>query len=163
MFTNKVENCEPILHEIGCLEGSGTAQSGTKPEKPLTGVLGGLMHKHYVEAGSIRSMVLNIRNHWRKGKLDEEMASAWKPGTTMDAASMQLFVKRIIGGSYRERLEQRQITGEWIVYVRENGINYYLTLGRHGKDAEILKHIQLCAAELAQLEYFKTRYSPCVP
>jgi hypothetical protein len=45
----------------------------------------------------------------------------------------QLAHEMVVGG-YSRRAGERRLTGEFIVYERnENGQNYYLTLGSHGE------------------------------
>jgi hypothetical protein len=34
-------------------------------------------------------------------------------------------------GALRERESQNKLTGEWIVFAKHNGQNYYLTIAKH--------------------------------
>jgi hypothetical protein len=44
------------------------------------------------------------------------------------------------------------LTGEFIVYAAYEGINYYLTLGKHGEYGHIAERIRACAAEFPFLD-----------
>jgi hypothetical protein len=35
---------------------------------------------------------------------------------------------------YMQKMRDRTVTGEWIVFRKHNGMNYYLTLGNHTED-----------------------------
>jgi hypothetical protein len=60
LFTMEAIDIEPILREIGCLEGimpakqSSTKSASTLNREPVKGPF----HKHYIEAGSMNSMIL---------------------------------------------------------------------------------------------------------
>ena len=46
-------------------------------------------------------------------------------------------------GLYAERSRDQRLTGEWIVYARHEGRNYYLCLARHDEeDATIFDRIK---------------------
>jgi hypothetical protein len=47
---------------------------------------------------------------------------------------------------------QRKLTGEWVVFANQDGVNYYLTLGTHKKEDEaIWRRCKACAAEFPDL------------
>jgi hypothetical protein len=52
---------------------------------------------------------------------------------------------------YKERSGAQALTGEWIVYAKHNGRNYYLTLGAHGDDQRILQRVRACCDEFPKL------------
>jgi hypothetical protein len=60
LFTMEAIDIEPVLREIGYLEGIIPAkQSSTKPASSLDREpVKGPFHKHYIEAGSTNSMIL---------------------------------------------------------------------------------------------------------
>jgi predicted RNA-binding Zn-ribbon protein involved in translation (DUF1610 family) len=44
---------------------------------------------------------------------------------------------------YEFRARRKQMTGEWIVYQKYEGKNYYLTLGLHADDGTTYNHVKL--------------------
>lgn len=133
-----------ILDEIGGLEGApGSKPSLTKPatrfrHKPLKG----LWHKHFMQPSYICK---NLDNHWtpeRLGKLAGEPQTTW--------------TYRIFMDGYRDRSRNRALTGEWIVFAKKEGANYYLTLGRHGDDQKIWHRCLTCAREFGEITLLKT-------
>jgi hypothetical protein len=53
---------------------------------------------------------------------------------------------------YRERSQSGEITGEWIIFARQNDVNYYLTLGSHTEGDEAIRQRVLdCCAEFPNL------------
>ena len=66
------------------------------------------------------------------------------------------FSKRFVEG-YLQRGNERDLTGEWIVFAKQDGVNYYLTLGTHKKedgerdDEAIWRRCKACATEFPGL------------
>jgi hypothetical protein len=50
-----------------------------------------------------------------------------------------------------ERANDGRLTGEWIVFAKQDGVNYYLTLGVHQDDEAIWRRCKACAAEFPDL------------
>jgi hypothetical protein len=127
-----------ILDEIGALEGApGAKPSNTKQPKRLKyKPLKGLWHKHFMQPAYIYE---NIKNHWAKRL--EELA---------DCPAENLAHKIVLSG-YTDRSTKHALTGEWIVFAKHDGINYYLTLGRHGDDQQAWDRCRDCAQEFSEL------------
>jgi hypothetical protein len=139
-----------VLHEIGQLEGSDPPRHlGTKPAEPLKSDLQGLMHKHYKES-SLASFVQNQNNYWnsevtrrKRAKIMSEFARDGDAGK---------FVHRVVLGAHKDRHLAREVTGEWIIYVKVSGANHYLTLATHNEPSEAIKErVRSCFAEFPEL------------
>jgi hypothetical protein len=122
-----------ITDEIRRLE-TGSDNSFTKPptqfrREPLKG----LWHKHYFAANFV---VQNLENSWGKSGLNgvlEEVINALPSGATgKDFAST--LVHGYFEKSLEARSENKKVTGEWIVYAKYQGENYYLCMGSHNAD-----------------------------
>jgi hypothetical protein len=120
------------------LEG-GPRQSQTKPAEQFTRRrLKGLWHKHFFQPGYIGK---NLKNHWTDERLRE----------ALDAQMSIAEVTHHLGG-HTARAGAAKLTGEWIIFAKQDGISYYLTLGRHGDDEAIWRRCKACAPEFLQLE-----------
>ncbi|TOB14942.1 hypothetical protein CGK10_24165 [Vibrio parahaemolyticus] len=122
-----------IIDEIRYLE-TGSDKSFTKPptqfrRKPLKG----LWHKHYFAANFV---IPNLENCWGKSGLNgvlEEVFNELPSGSTgKDFASA--LVHEHFEKSLETRSENKKVTGEWIVYAKYEGKNYYLCTGIHSVD-----------------------------
>jgi hypothetical protein len=143
------ENIFAILDEIGALEGApGSRPSRTKPgERFEHPPLKGLWHKHYQQM-SVSSLATNLRNQWGRKRLDKLIREHFQSGQDIppDIMAGRLAHDAVHGG-YTERRAASKLTGEWIVYARHEGANYYLTLGAHGDDDAIATRVRGCASE----------------
>lgn len=123
-----------ILEELKALEGQPNFAPPTKPpaqftEKPLEG----MWHKHFFSA---RFVPQNIATHMNKRKVAETV------NRIMDPAKSPVVTKELIRelsdavtqDALKERVSQGKLTGEWIVFAKHNGQNYYLTLASHPSD-----------------------------
>ncbi|MDD5214050.1 MAG: hypothetical protein PHQ03_00740 [Methylococcales bacterium] len=106
-----------ILHQNFCPEKPDTyfkrgSSSATKDETQFTkknSPLKGLWHKHYFDNNN-DFLNQNIENEKRKHKILEN--------------SLKLV-------SMLSRISEQAVTGEWIIFKKENNINTYLCLAKH--------------------------------
>ena len=94
--------------------------------------LRGLWHKHYFQASFIPR---NLLDETIQMERDGRWKALFEPHygkyvhEFIDQLSYQMVVE-----AYERRVQDRRMTGEFIVYERlADGSNYYLTLGRHGE------------------------------
>lgn len=144
---NATANIFPIFAEIATLEGAQRSRpSQTKPPAQFTGKwLKGLWHKHYSQAHFMRK---NLQNHWTPKRVAEMLKEADKvPMTSLEQRVMDLSY-RLVSQGYLDRANEPGLTGEWIVYARQDGVAYYLTLANHTEgDEAIWRRCQACAGE----------------
>lgn len=134
--TNGIDPAQ-VIEEIRALEG-GRASLQTKAESQFTGKhLKGLWHKHFMPAlPSV--MAHNIMNHLGKNgtrKIVEEVLNPEK-GPVVTKEMLDELSHRIVIGSMEGRASQEKLTGEWIVFAKENGANYYLGVWSHNAGDE---------------------------
>lgn len=144
----RTQNILAILDEVGALEGATfSRQSSTKRETRFKRPpLKGLWHKHYRQSG-LATLYINLLNHWNDDRLDrlEREQGQSGPANPEDAAG-KLIHDMVLGGD-AARSAAREVTGEWIVFARHEGANYFLTLGKHGDDDAVAARVSACAAE----------------
>lgn len=125
-----------VLDEIDYLEGL-RCTSKTKPQKQFRREpLFPFWHKHFFSA---RNLIANVMVRWNMSgggnndlqKLIDEIAE--KYGDNPEVWPNQL-VRHLVDGGFEERLV-RGLTGDWLVYAKHDGINYYLDLATHQEGA----------------------------
>lgn len=125
---------EKVVEEVLALEG--LAASKTKRESQFTQdpLLKGLWHKHYMQAKYISRNCLNEIRH-RLPSLIREIGANSK--SHEEFAALIAHEASIV--AYEKRHSKGKLTGEWIVFAKHCGKNYYLTLARHDDPPETIK------------------------
>jgi hypothetical protein len=147
-----------IVDEIKALEGLGPSL-GTKPASMFHGQrLNGLWHKHFMPS-HLNVAATNILNHLdndRGRSLVEEILDPNKsPIVTKEM--IEELSHRIVWDSLTQRAEQGKLTGEWIVYAKEQDGNYYIGIWTHNAgDEKIAETIEtICVPQFPFLsKYF---------
>lgn len=146
-------NPAKIIHEIECLEGI-RERSNLKPasrfeRKPA---LRGLWHKHYFEDG-LPSMAKNLRKGiaklglpWLKQQVAESHSSGKERFLTEQDCTR--IVHDVVVENWQRLIERSALTGEWLIFVKHEGKNYYLCMGKHGGDEMLRSQIDaICLKE----------------
>ena len=133
-----------VLDEIDALEGIGPRMSTKSADQFRRKPLHPLFHKHFFTA---RYVPQNIFSRWgvhNGGNQDlNEVINqvAEEFGDDPDAWPDALAYKYVME-AFWDRLSAKRLTGEWIIFARHEGENYYLGVSTHakgGKESEQLK------------------------
>jgi hypothetical protein len=149
-----------VLREISDLE-TGAGASQTKPAAEFRrDPLKGLWHKHFFSA---RFVPQNIANGLRGGaleKLVDEVLDANK-SEPVTADMIAELSRRAVHEPLENRADQNTLTGEWIVFAKHGGQNYYLCLNTHrAGDQMIMDRIRThCTRDFPFLDALKTAQS----
>jgi hypothetical protein len=147
-----------VERETGYLEGH-HGRTATKRAEPFSknGILHGFMHKHFYVPG-YDHLGVNALQAWKLNdpkskKLDHLVSRVrkrygeLKNPDTVEEFSRELALGVVYGaGGVNERLSGSG-TGDWIVYVTQEGKNYYLCIAKHGEDDFILETIKRCCVD----------------
>lgn len=131
-----------VLDEIEILERTRSTRSRTKTEKRLRyGELAGLYHKHWTQASF---MPVNLKNEAEKNgemrilrALRRTFEDGEYDGKILGDDQAKAIAHELIISAYEDRTrgsekgQNGSLTGQWIVYAKHGGANYYLTLGLH--------------------------------
>jgi hypothetical protein len=122
--------------EIKALE-SGEANGLKPPIQSRHLPLKGLWHKHYMQP-SLRSAALNVQHGLKEfgipffqQKIRE--AEAAEELRFVSPEHVKPIVTDLVEGNWKRLQAADKITGEWIVFAKYNGENYYLALATHDK------------------------------
>jgi hypothetical protein len=110
---------------------TGNSSTGTKPESPFKHEpLRGLWKKHYFSAHFVGK---NIQNHFSGSKLDRFIREVLDPekSPVVTREMIEEFAHRFANEPLERRAEAQKLTGEWIIFAKHGGQNYYLCLATH--------------------------------
>lgn len=116
-----------VLDEIGRMQGTWPGKPLGEPAQFRHEPLAGLWKQHFFEA---RNLVRNLMNEARTAESDKAFQKI-ADAINRDEKPKEGIHDLIIGGHQR-RAQTGTLTGEWIVYARDDdGKNYFLTLAKH--------------------------------
>jgi len=139
LLYNQMHGINPfqIVDEIRALEQSEIA-TRTKPAAEFSRPpLQGLWHKHFFSA---QFVARNIRTHLSGGKLTklvEEIFDVKKSPVVTEDMVKELS-HRVTAESIKQRADDGKLTGEWIVFAKHGGKNYYLCLATHNDRDQLI-------------------------
>jgi hypothetical protein len=119
-----------ILRAIGDLE-RGEQRSGIKPPTQFKNMpLKGLWHQHYFSA---RFLPKNIHLELGKTGVEKLVNEVMDPAksTKITPEMIKELAHRVIHEPLETRSARKKLTGEWIIYLRVEGKNYYLCCNTH--------------------------------
>ncbi|SFK71680.1 hypothetical protein [Caulobacter sp. UNC279MFTsu5.1] len=157
MYTGTLDTLPAkIIHEMRALEGTAPPLGTLKQEAfSKKGILRGLYKKHYLlGAGSSVPMNVSLELKNNPERLREIVMSQWNPSTAdLAPEAVAARIANGVTGLYLERKNRKKLTGEWIIYAKHGGKNYYLTLARHDEgDENILERVtDYCVGEFPWL------------
>lgn len=125
-----------VIVELRALEGKGS--SFTKPATEFRGKhLRGLWHKHFLPPLP-SAMAHNITNQLGKDGLRQLVEEVMDPriSETFTKEMLDELTKRVVNDSFLQRADDNRLTGEWIVFAKEGGQNYYLGIWPHTQGDE---------------------------
>ena len=167
LHLERIDGVDPwqVVAEIKHLEELAPSQQ-TKPASQFTRLpLKGLWHKHFMPAlPSV--MAHNIVNYFGENGLkhlvDEVIDPRKSPVVTKEM--IEELSHRVVVESLERRGAAGRLTGEWIVFAKENGQNFYLCVCSHKTgDESIASSIKACAVEFPFLsKYVPTTLIDCV-
>ncbi|WP_375762450.1 hypothetical protein ACE10W_37115 [Bradyrhizobium sp. B025] len=123
-----------VLHEIGSLEGLRPATRAKPPQQFKHAPLAPLWHKHFF---SPRHLLRNIGERWNLARgagnrdLDVALSEIAAQHGDDPAKWPSVLVHRLNVGGLEERAHAQRLTGDWIIFAKRDGENYYLDLATH--------------------------------
>ena len=130
-----------IIDEVRALEDF-TQRSRTKPATQFAHPpLKGFWHKHFFSA---RFIPQNILTHLGSKGLEKIIREEMELGQKVTTETIAKISDRVVYDSVDARSSMNKLTGEWIVFAKHNGQNYYLCVATHDTgDAEIYRQLEL--------------------
>jgi hypothetical protein len=142
-----------IVAEIKALEG-GPQTVGTKPATEFTKEpLKGLWHKHFFSAHFVAHNLLNQLAGGRLKALVEKVLDP-KKHSIITAELINEISHEVATGTFEKREAQGKLTGEWIVFAKHGGQNYYLCLSTHNAGDQVI-YAQIKSACFHQFPFLR--------
>lgn len=141
-----------ILESVKELE-TGETPTGVKPATQFTRApLRGLWHKHFFAARFLaHNMILGLR----KNGVRDIVESAMHPskGNVVTREMIEEVAHRVTHEPLEARDAAGKLTGEWIVFARRGGKNYYCCIAGHefGDEAIFEKVVTLAAKDFPDI------------
>jgi hypothetical protein len=122
-----------VLHEIDVLEGLASNSSTKQAAQFRRPPLHPFWHKHFSTA---RHLIRNMGERWGLGysgnrelaAMIEKVAADY--GDQPDVWPKRLAHQLVLGG-IEDRAAARRMTGDWIIFAKHQGRNFYLGLATH--------------------------------
>ena len=158
-----------VLDQIGCLEQAPRTRAvGTKPPEQFSdGLLAGLWHKHWFQAGFLQHNLRReaeyekMRDRLWYGRFEQRRKQDPALGNETDVAKLAGQIAHVFTiDALKQRLgrdkqtTKSRLTGQWIIYGRPEKRNIYLTLATHTESQEDI--ITRCAPALTEFPDLKT-------
>jgi hypothetical protein len=126
-----------ILKSVENLE-SGEPHSGIKPATPFKNPpLKGLWHKHYFSAPFlVKNISLGLGKNGLTKLVDEIMDP--KKSDVITPEMIDELAHRMVHEPVENRDAQGKMTGEWLIFAKYNGKNYYLCLNTHDAGDQLI-------------------------
>ena len=152
-------NPSKVVSQIRVLEGL-EANNGLKAATPFKrDALKGLWHQHHFEDG-LSSFAKNIKrglNKFGMPYVSQKIAEAEAAGeeryfTAEDIANI---AHDAVSLNWQRLQESEALTGEWLIFAKHEGSNYYLSLGKHNSGDDYLR-AQIDAVCLQEFPFLKS-------
>ena len=135
MQARRVINTHQMLDEVKFLEGMKNSSSTQAASQFKREPLKGLMKKHFNDANFL---IKNLGAHFGydyggNKNLDALVKEAFARNMSgcVDDEFINYLAHESTIGALQERAKNKKISGEWIVFQKYQGGNYYLTLAAH--------------------------------
>ncbi len=118
--------------------------------------LKGLWHKHYFSA---RFLPKNLQIHHGKDGMRQIINKHLSGAKEITDDILNPMIAELTIKAFEARSNSGKLTGEWIVFAKYNGENYYLSLGEHDGDDELL-YQRILSVCTPQFKFLKDLLAP---
>ena len=155
LIKNDLKEDHFVLDEIDHLEGFRPGSKTKGEEQFLHPPLHPFWHKHY---SAPRHLLRNIDERWGlRGSGNRDLQAMIRDVANTHGNDPEVWQGiisyRLVIDGYNDRA-QRGLTGDWIIFAKHNGRNYYLDLATHheGRDPQRL-HVKLRQGSAAEFPF----------
>lgn len=153
---NRIFDTFDLTHPIKVLEGLSASNSTSCEEQFRHAPLTGLYKKHFT---SPRFLVKNMLNFIRSKQGKRHFNKVWEDATKVSTSEYidESFTKYIAHHMTFDPIaiksKSKKMTGEWIVFHKHEGINYYLAIAFHGESNDKIHERVVLACEFDKLPF----------
>lgn len=153
---NRVFDAKDLVHPIKVMEGLTSSDSTRPPDQFLHPPLTGLYKKHFI---SPRFIVENLFNFLRSKEGGRHFNAVWEEASKVSGSELinETFTKylshRMVIDPIGIKSSSNRLTGEWVVFHKHHGVNYYLTIAFHGETNEQIHKKVVLACKFDDLPF----------
>lgn len=150
-FGNDIEFffSKDIIDVVSALEnGECKSTNFIRPKSKLKG----LSKAYHNGRSNMKSNNLNLFQFWfdKNDKYKQDISHL----ITQYKGNIEFILNAMLNKATTEKINNRKITGEWIVFCKHNDINYYLCLATHKeKDDDIYERVLKASKEYPDLNF----------
>ena len=114
--------------------------------------LKGLWKAYHNCRSNMKSNSLNLFQYWfdKNNEYKQDISHL----ITQYKGNMKFIINAMLHKATKEKIKNRNITGEWIVFCKHNDINYYLCLATHKeRDDDIYERVLRASHEYPNLKF----------
>ena len=142
-----------ILNSVKDLEAGEVQSQGIKPATRFKNLpLKGLWHKHFFSAHFlVNNIVLGLGKNGVEKLVNEVFDAANSPIVTPDMINE--LARRVTREPVQNRETAGQLTGEWVIFIKHGGKNWYLCINTHSAGDQFLydRIAQDCVRDFPEL------------
>lgn len=153
---NRVFDIFNLTHPIKVLEGLTTSDGTRAAEQFKHPPLTGLYKKHFT---SPRFLARNLLNFLRSKEGGRHFNSVWREAVKISGAEYidETFTRHLTHHMVTDPIAIKsassRMTGEWVVFHKHDGVNYYLTIAIHGETNDQIHKRVVFACEFDNLPF----------
>lgn len=153
---NRVFDPFVLTHPIKVLEGLSSSDGTGPPEQFNHPPLAGLYKKHFT---SPRFLPRNLLNFLRSKQGGHHFNTVWDEAAKVSGSQYinETFTKylthHIVVDPIMIKSASNKMTGEWVVFHKYDGANYYLTIAFHGETNDQIHKRVVLACEFDNLPF----------
>ena len=137
-YLNRLFSIFGVLDEIRFLEGLKSTTMTKEAEKFNRSPLDRFWHKHFFDAKFIsRNLINYLHSNDGKNKIEDLFRKFKEEGSEyLEEKEIGILAHELTFSAFQERIDQDSGTGEWLIFSKHKGRNYYLIIESHSKTHE---------------------------
>jgi hypothetical protein len=153
---NRIFDTFDLTQPIKVLEGAGASSSTPAEDQFRHAPLAGLYKKHFTSA---RFLPKNLLNFLRSKEGGRHFDNAWDEAAKVSGSEYidEIFTKHLTHHMVVDPIETKsasnEMTGEWVVFHKHEGANYYLTFAFHIETNDEIHQRVVTACEFDNLPF----------
>ncbi len=137
-YINRTFSIYGVLDEIRALEGLNLNTRTKEASQFSRPPLDRFWHKHFFDARFVSKNLINyLQSNAGKSKIEDLFQRFKEEGSEyLEEKEIGILAHELTFVAFQERLTQNKGTGEWLIFSKHEGSNYYLCIAKHTNTSE---------------------------
>ena len=142
-YLNRLFSIYGVLDEIRFLEGSNSKTMTKEADQFKSPPLNQFWHKHFFDARFVSKNLINyLHSNTGKTKIEDLFRKFKEEGSEyLEEKEIGILAHELTFLAFQERITQNAGTGEWLIFSKHKGRNYYLCIAVHSNTSEGDRHL----------------------